>query len=67
MPPNTSRATDASAIAIWVFSVKKAEMVECEKELVTVEVAMVSYCLEVNFFVFNLFSIKKDFAVRSRS
>ena len=49
MPSNTSPATYASAIAIWVFSVQKAEMVEREKELVTVEVATVSCCSEVNF------------------
>ena len=62
MPYNTSPATDASAIAIWVFSVQKAEMVEREKELVTVGVAMVSCCLEVNCFVFkNLFFCQKRF------
>ena len=44
-----SPTTAESAIAIWVFSVQKAEIVEREKELVTIEVAMVSRCSEVNF------------------
>ena len=58
MPSNMSPATDASAIPIWVFSVQKAEMVEREKELMTVEVAMVSCRLEVNF-SFSIFFFDK--------
>ena len=54
-------------MAIWVFLVQKSEMVEREKELVTVEVAMVSCCSEVNFsFSKKLFVFKKIF-VRLRS
>ena len=49
MPSDTSPATAASAISIWVFSVQKAEIVKRKKELVTVEVAMVSRCSEVDF------------------
>ena len=52
MPFKTSPAVDASAMAIWVFSVQKDDMVEQEKELVTVEVAMASCCSEVNFSFF---------------